>query len=226
MSILKFENVTGKQRKFNLKNISLELEPGYIYTIMGLNGAGKSTLMNYVMLENMKYDGSITVDGLDIKKRRAEALQRIGFVCEDRLFLEADTALTNAEILGHVYEAFSLDKFNETAEKLGVPVGRKLMEMSRGESLKFQLAFAAAYSPRLYLIDEMTVGMDPVFRKELFDFLRRLICDEEAGILMNSHIMSDVEKQADYVAVMKDGELSEFSEAYEVRNMKNNFQTK
>ena len=85
--------------------------------------------------------------------------------------------------------------------------------MSRGEKLKFQLAFAIAHQPCLYLIDEATAGMDPVFRKEFFEILQRLIVDEQASILMTSHIVSEIQRKTDYVGVMKEGKLVTFTES-------------
>lgn len=84
--------------------------------------------------------------------------------------------------------------------------------MSRGERFKFQLAFAVAHDPCIYLMDEVTAGMDPVFREDFFAMLRELIKEEKCSVLMTSHILSEIERKMDYAAVMKDGCLGEFRE--------------
>lgn len=217
--ILKFENVSGKSCKFGLHNITLSLEPGYIYAICGENGAGKTTLFNYVMKEYSKYDGSIKVCGLDAKKHFFETMNNVGFISEDMKFVDKKSGDENAVLLGKMYKSFDMNVFKEKMGQLNVRRSVPYGNYSRGETMKFQLAFAIAHHPSLYLIDEATAGMDPVFRKEFFDILRKLIEDETAGVLMSSHIMSDVEKQTDYVALMQEGQLSEFVESPDIERL-------
>lgn len=215
-AVLSFVEVTGRKRKFHLKDINMELQPGYIYGLMGENGAGKTTLMKYILNEYCRYDGKIYVDGEDISIDHAKTMNKVGYVSEDNHFFEARTGAQNAKILGMLYDDFSIDRFMEAMKSMELSSAKAYKRMSRGERLKFQLAFAIAHNPCIYLLDEVTVGMDPVFRLDFFEMLRNLIKDEECAVLMTSHIRSEIEMKTDYVAVMKDGRLGEFMESLDI----------
>ena len=215
-AILEFRSVTGKNKKFHLKNVSFCLYPGYIYGLIGENGAGKTTLMKYIINEHSKYDGQILVDGKDIKADYAKIMNRIGYVSEDNAFFENRTGKQNAELLKVFYDDFDMDRFMRAAKRMDLTVTKTYKKMSRGERLKFQLAFAIAHAPGLYLLDEVTAGMDPVFRLEFFEILRELIQDETCSILMTSHILAEMEMKTDYVGIMQHGTVEEFLESMDL----------
>lgn len=214
--VLSFEHVTGKGRKFHLEDISFEMMPGFIYGLTGKNGAGKTTLFQYIMKENARYEGRIFVDGEDIIKNHAVTMNKVGLVSSDNSFFEACTCRQNAKILGAFYDGFSMERFEAVMDELKVSPRKIYQKMSRGEKYKFQLAFAIAHDPCLYLLDEVTAGMDPVFRREFFDMMRQLIKDEKASVLMTSHILSETEINTDYAGVLKEGRLIAFGESPEI----------
>lgn len=214
--VLSFEHVTGKGRKFHLEDISFEMMPGFIYGLTGKNGAGKTTLFQYIMKENARYKGRICVDGKDIIKNHAVIMNKVGLVSSDNSFFGECTCKQNAKILGAFYDEFSMEKFEAVMDELKVLPGKIYQKMSRGEKYKFQLAFAIAHDPCLYLLDEVTAGMDPVFRREFFDMMRQLIKDEKASVLMTSHILSETEINTDYAGVLKEGRLIAFGESPEI----------
>ncbi len=214
--VLEMEHVTGKRRGFRLSDINFSMQSGYIYGLMGKNGAGKSTLLKTIVNENAKYSGTIRVQGEDIRKNHVHVMNHIAFVSEEHPFFEDRTAGQNAQILGLLLESFSMEKFEQAMEKMNLSCGKTYKKMSRGERLKFQLAFAMAYEPVLYLIDEATAGMDPVFRVDFFAMLQQIIKEEKASVLMTSHMESEMELKADYVGIMEEGKLVCFGEALEV----------
>lgn len=215
-AVLAFENVTGKGHGFCLKNISFEVMPGYIYGITGENGAGKTTLIHYIMKERARYGGRILIDGGDIRKDHAAAMDMVGFVSEENSFFEDCTCRQNAVALGNFYSKFEIEKFGKAMEEFHLSWGKLYKNLSRGEKLKFQLAFAISHGPCLYLLDEVTAGMDPVFRREFFEVLKRLIVDEKAAVLLTSHILSELEIKADYTGIMEKGELLTLGESMDV----------
>lgn len=214
-SILTFEHVTGR-RKFVLQDISFDLKAGYIYGLMGENGAGKTTLMHYILKENIPYEGRIFIEGIDIRTDHAQVLNKIGYVSEDTQFFENCTAGQNAEILGVFYENFDRKKFFEAMDAMNLSAGKVYKTMSRGERLKFQLAFAMAHEPCLYLLDEVTAGMDPVFRIDFFHMLQQIIRDGRACVFMTSHIAAEIETKTDFVGVMESGRLVMFGESLDI----------
>lgn len=211
--ILEFENVTGSKGKFCLQDISFTLPAGYMMGLMGANGAGKSTLMSYIMREDVKYAGTIKIGGVDIRKNHAYIKNQIGFVSEDHGFFEPLTAMENAKVLSGFYENFDMEKFKETMKEMDVKLNVQYQKLSRGEKLKFQMAFAMAYSPKLYLLDEVTVGMDPVFRLDFYKILQRVIETEEASILMTSHIESEMKQKTDFLGILDEGRMTWFGES-------------
>lgn len=213
---LEFKDVTGKGFGFKLKNVSMTLENGYIYAVTGKNGAGKTTLFNYILTEKQRYTGSIRLSGYELARNHAKAMEITGLVSEDNTFFENRTGRQNAEILGLVYDNFDMELFDKCMKKMNVSSQTTLWRMSRGERMKFQLAFAIAHHSRLYLLDEATAGMDAVFKIELFDMLRQLIAGEDCCVLMTTHDMSEIAKNTDYVAIMDNGTLGEFVESIEV----------
>lgn len=212
-AVLSFQNVTGKDHKFHLQDINMELKPGYIYSLIGKNGAGKTTLMKYILEEHSRYEGTIFVNDTDIRKNHVNAMKDIGFVSEEHDFFGNRTGRQNVELLGGFYDNFDMGRFEQGMKQMGVSPYVTYKSMSRGEKMKFQIAFAMAYSPCIYLMDEVTAGMDPVFKLEYFDILRNLIRDESCSVLMTTHIISEVERQTDYVAVMEEGCMGEFRES-------------
>lgn len=209
----KLANVSRKRKKFRLSDINMELENGYIYAIVGENGAGKTMLFQTILQEKARYSGEIYVYGKPARGNHDKMMEIIGFVSEDNLFLEDRTGMQNAEILGILYEDFDKNLFRNIMEKMQAPTNRTYRLMSRGERIKFQLGFAIAHHSKLFLLDEATAGMDPVFRLEFFDILRELLKTEECCVLMTSHNMTEIHKQTDYVAVMENGHLGAFQES-------------
>lgn len=132
---------------------------------------------------------------------------------EDNVFFEKCTAMQNAEALGVFYDDFQIERFCKQMQAFDVPVSKQYGAMSRGEKLKCQLAFAIAHQPVLYLIDEATAGMDAVFRLQFFDCMRRLVEDESCGVLLTSHITSELERNTDYSAFMENGQFSGWTES-------------
>ena len=205
-------DIRKQYKDFSLKSISFEIEKGYLTGMAGVNGAGKSTLINILAGVDMDYDGEVSVDGLDLKKDYAKAKQKIGIVSEHIVHFLDETPLRNGELLGKYFEKWSMESFYLWMDKLELPKGLPLGQLSKGMYMKYQLAFVLAYEAEYLLLDEPTSGFDPVFRK---DFMRMLqdIRDQGTGILMSTHITSDIEHIADYTLLLEDGKLvNRFSE--------------
>lgn len=214
--LLEFEHVTGTEKQFRLEDVSFALPAGYIMGLAGKNGAGKSTLIDYIMNPKQRYTGIIRIDGVDIRKNHTAMRNWIGLVSDENPFLEERTAQQNAEMFGGLYQEWDMELFGEAMRKMEVPVSRTVGKMSRGERLKFQMAFAMAHHTKLYLLDEVTAGMDPVFRIEFFRMLGEVIAKEDVSVLMTSHVPEEIERKMDYVGVLAEGKLVSFGESIEV----------
>lgn len=211
--LLEWERVSGIGKGFQLQEISFALPEGYIMGLAGANGAGKTTLINYMMNPKKQYEGTIRLQGEDIHADHRKMMNRIGFVSEENLFFKDVTVQEYVKMVAGFYETWDMPYFQETMKQVKIPLSRKVGNLSRGENMKFQMAFAMAHHPGLYLLDEVTAGMDPVFRIDFFKLLQKVISEEQASVLMTSHIQSEMERKMDYIGILEQGRLKSFKEA-------------
>lgn len=205
-NIIKCENIEKNYKDFYLKSLSFTIEAGYLTGLIGVNGAGKTTLINILAGLDTDFQGIVTINGTDIKKDLEEAKQQIGVVSEKLSFFMDNTALENGLLLGKYFKNWSMEDYYIWLDKMNIPKGQPLYQFSKGMKMKFQISFAMAHSPKFLLLDEPAAGFDPVFRK---DFLRMLqdILNKDIGILMSTHITSDLDKIADYIILLDNGEI-------------------
>ncbi len=212
--LLEFKNVTGTTRRnYKLQDISFALPAGFIAGIAGENGAGKTTMFDYIMNPHRQYEGSILINGKDVHDDYVFVRQQIGFVSEKNRFFMEKTGKENAKLAACLFEAWDMNLFEQAMKEMGISGGKKLSNLSRGEFMKFQTAFAMAHHPVLYLLDEVTAGMDPVFRIDYFKILQKLIEDENTSVLMISHIQEEMERKMDYIGLMEEGRLTSWKES-------------
>lgn len=215
--LLEFEHVTGIQKRFRknfcLQDVSFSLPAGFIMGLAGENGAGKTTLIDYIMNPKLKYQGVIRLQGEDIRENHIQMLNELGFVSEENHFFETMTIGQNEQLLAHFYDNWDSKLFRIMLQKMDLSLGKTVGKLSRGETMKFQMAFAVAHHPVLYLLDEVTAGMDPVFRVDFFKILQEVIATEEASVLMTSHIREEMNRKMDYVGILEKGRMISFHEA-------------
>ena len=205
--MLEFRNVTGKGKKFRLENISFTAPMGYITGITGVNGAGKTTLFHYIVDRKCNYTGEILYNGEDIRNNFEELQNRLAFISDEKRFFTDMSIKDNIDMMSIFYDKWDNELFYGKLKEWGIPVGRKLSDMSRGEYLKFQLALSMGHNAKLYILDEATAGMDPVFRREFFNILHELMVNEDITILMSTHIEEEIEVHMDYKVLLDGGRL-------------------
>lgn len=210
--MLEFINVNGTGKDFCLKNISFCAPTGFITGITGANGAGKSTLFRYISDKKQHYNGEIRFCGKNIREDFSTFQGIVGVVSDEKRFFEEFTANQNTHLLSVFYKEWSQEIFTDKMKQMGVSMNRPLSKFSRGEYIKFQLAFAAAHHTKLYLLDEATAGMDPVFRKDFYKLLHELIVSEDVTILITTHIEEEIQSHIDYVGILEKGALTSFYE--------------
>jgi len=204
---LELSGVSKTYNHFRLNNVSFKVPKGSIMGFVGENGAGKSTtikaILNLIHLES----GEIRVLGMDNVKDQLAIRNQIGVVFDESFFHEELSVLDISKIMKHIYPNWEEDTFFRYAENFKLPKDKIVKEYSRGMKMKLSIAVALSHQAKLLILDEPTSGLDPVVRDEILDIFLDFIQNEEHTILISSHITSDLEKVADYITFIHDGNV-------------------
>jgi ABC-2 type transport system ATP-binding protein len=207
MEILSVQNLCKRYEKFTLNDVSFSLEKGYIMGFIGRNGAGKTTTLKSMMRLVHPDSGLVTVFGLDFADHELECKQKIGFMLGGVDFYPKKKLRTIAEVTNRFYSDWDDAEYSRIMERFELDPEKTVDELSAGMRVKFSLALALSHHAQLLILDEPTSGLDPVSRDELLLLFQDLIEDGEHSILFSTHIISDLEKCADYITYIKDGEI-------------------
>lgn len=206
-NILEIKNLTKKYKNFKLDNISFVIPRGFIMGFIGENGAGKTTTIKLIMNLLQRDRGEIKVFGKDNVKCEREIKERIGFVYDDCFYYENLSVKDNGKIIAGFYKFWNWKVFNDYLRKFNLNENQKVKELSKGMKMKFAIAIALSHKAEFIILDEPTSGLDPVMRRQLLELLQQVMEDEKVGILISSHITSDLEKIADYITYIKKGKI-------------------
>ena len=208
-STLILKNVYKKYEKSNfaIKDISFSVPEGSIVGFIGENGAGKSTTMNCILNVIRRDSGTIEIFGREMTDEDIDIRENIGVVYDSNNFPEYLTAKQLADILGRIYSKWDDFCFEQFLRRFGLPESQKIKTYSRGMSMKLAIAVALSHDSKLLILDEATSGLDPVMRDEILDVLLEFVKQENHSILLSSHITSDLEKIADYIVFIHNGEI-------------------
>lgn len=206
-AILKVKGLRKTYDRFVLDGISFEIPEGSIVGFVGSNGAGKTTAIKSILGLVRPDGGSVEVFGnpVDPGWLPAAAKQRIGVVLDTMAFPD-DCLVSDVALLGRgSFARWDDGLFSSLLDAFAIDRGKKAKSLSRGMGMKLQMAFALAHRPDLLILDEATAGLDPLARDEVLDMLRDFMNEEGRGILLSSHITTDLEKVADYVVCIDAG---------------------
>ena len=192
---------------FQLGPLDLSLEPGTVLALVGPNGAGKTTTLNCMAGLMMPEEGGTEVFGNPVHPTRVEYRRDVGYVGEESGFFQRWTVARNLNYLAELLPGWSRDRAKQLADRIGLPLEKPVSKLSRGNKTKLALVAAMAHRPRLLLLDEPTSGLDPVVRAEVLDLLWELIEDGEHAVLYSTHILSDINRLADELAFLRDGQI-------------------
>lgn len=208
-SILTLKNVNKKYEKSNfaIKDISFSVPEGSIVGFIGENGAGKSTTMNCILNVIRRDSGNIEIFGREMTDDDIDIREDIGVVYDSNNFPEHLTAKQLADILGRIYSKWDNSRFEQYLKRFGLSESQKIKTYSRGMSMKLAIAVALSHDSKLLILDEATSGLDPIMRDEILDVLLEFVKEENHSILLSSHITSDLEKIADYIVFIHNGEI-------------------
>ena len=205
--ILEVKDLRKEYKGFRLKDISFDLPRGYIMGFIGPNGSGKTTTLKLIMNLVRASGGSIAVFGQDHIQFERDIKQRIGFVYDEPVFYEQLSMKRMTGLVRPFYEKWNQGQYEDYLRRFELDENQKLKTLSKGMRTKYALALALSHGAELLIMDEPTAGLDPVFRRELLDILLEVMQKEENSILFSTHITSDLDRVADYITFIHQGEI-------------------
>jgi ABC-2 type transport system ATP-binding protein len=203
---MKYKNGKG------VSNLSISVQNGEVKGLLGPNGAGKSTTMRSLMGFLIPSEGILQVEGIDTLENPVDAKKIIGYLPGDPQLPQNLNSKTLFK-LGADMRSHSTDYAMELAEKFELEIDQSLKELSKGNRQKVALILALLHKPKALILDEPTSGLDPFHQRTFFEIIKKF-AEDGASILLSSHIISEVEKVADSMAVLKDGSKV-YDETYE-----------
>ena len=197
---------------FALKDINLRMQPGEIIGFVGANGAGKTTVIR-ALLGLLHLDGGkIHLFGQPFGANAPDSVQRelcgrIGVVFDTCPFPSELTVKQAVACISPTYPQWDAGTFDSLLRDFDIKPKKKVKNLSRGMSMKLQLACALSHGADLLVLDEATAGLDPIARDEILERLSDFASDGSRGVLLSSHITSDLEHIADRVVGINEGTI-------------------
>ncbi|MEA4919588.1 MAG: ABC transporter ATP-binding protein [Clostridiaceae bacterium] len=204
--LVKMENAVKDYGEFRLE-CSLEIKPGYVTGLIGQNGAGKTTAFKAVLGLITIESGTIEVLGKNPFMLLPEDRQKIGVILAEAGFSNYLTAKAAARIQKELYRNFDYAGFIKRCGEMGLPLDKQIRKFSSGMKAKFRLLCAMSHDAELMILDEPTAGLDVIARDEVLDMLREYMDTESRGILISSHISSDLEGLCDDIYMIDNGRI-------------------
>jgi ABC-2 type transport system ATP-binding protein len=204
-------------RRSALQDISLVVPEGVVFALLGENGAGKSTLIRGLLGYHKFDSGSVQVCGFDPVKQPLELRRQVGYVSDAPGLYEWMTVAQAGWYASGFYPDGFLKSYDQLTAEFALPSDAKIRDLSKGMRAKVALSLAMAFDPQLLILDEPTSGLDPLVRRS---FLESMIDRAAAGqtVFLSSHQMHEVERVADWVAILHAGQLQVVAPLEELKN--------
>ncbi len=200
-----------------VNDLNLEVQPGEIFGFLGPNGAGKSTTIRVLLDQIRASDGSATIFGHDIRQDSLEIRRMIGYVPGDLALYPKLTGKQTLDYFARLRGGVEQSYVDELAERLKADLTRKVGEYSTGNRQKIGLIQAFMHKPALLILDEPNAGLDPLIQ-QVFHALLEEHRDDGGTVFLSSHTLSEVERVADRVGIIRHGRLIEVSRVDELKS--------
>jgi ABC-2 type transport system ATP-binding protein len=194
-------------KKTALDNITLEVRRGEVYGLVGENGAGKTTLIRHMLGLLKAQTGEVSVFGLNPVNDPVGVLGRIGYLSETR---EMPDWMRVGELMSYTqgfFPKWDPSFAEELREMFDLAQDQKIKKLSRGQRARVGLLVALAHRPEFLILDEPSSGLDPIVRRDILAAVIRTVADEGRTVVFSSHLLDEVERVADRVAMLHAGKL-------------------
>lgn len=207
MNVLTVKGLCKSYPSFTLKEVSFALPQGTVMGFVGRNGAGKSTTLKSILGLVHPDKGQVTFMEQDAVQNEQYMKENIGVVLGGIDFYPQKKIKTITDVTRRFYPNWEEEKYRHYLSLFGIDETKRVRELSDGMRVKYLIALALSHQAKLLILDEPTSGLDPVSRDELTELFRAIVADGSRSILFSTHITSDLEKCADHMTFIKDGEI-------------------
>ncbi|MCJ1749811.1 MULTISPECIES: ABC transporter ATP-binding protein [Mammaliicoccus] len=204
---IEVKNLNFNHKNLKLSDVNFEVRKGYVTGFIGANGAGKTTIIRIIMGLLKEQSGDLKILGEYLSENPVDIKNKIGFVYSELYMYEKWNIKTIEKVISKYYKQWDHEIFQGYIKEFKLPYKQKIKQFSTGMKMKLSLAIALSHHAELYILDEPTAGLDPVVRNEVLEILQRELIDEEKTIFFSTHIISDLEKIADYIVYLKNGSI-------------------
>ncbi|CAM4071465.1 ATP-binding cassette domain-containing protein [Mesobacillus thioparans] len=207
MNVIEINNLTkmyGKAR--GIEDVSFNVEEGEIFGFIGPNGAGKSTTIRTLLSLIYPTSGSATIFGKDIITGAPEIKKEIGYLPSEVFYYDNMKVMDLLKYSASFYQKDCTKRIKELADIMELDLTKKIDDLSLGNKKKVGIVQGLLHEPKLIILDEPTSGLDPLMQQKFFDLLEKEN-KKGATILFSSHILSEVQRLCDRVAIIKDGRI-------------------
>ncbi|MBI3725545.1 ABC transporter ATP-binding protein [bacterium] len=193
-------------RRWVVRGLDLAVPEGSVTALLGRNGVGKSTTIQMLLGLLPASEGTVSVLGLDPRRRRAEMFSRLGYVSERRELLEERTVSGLARIVAAVHgERFDRDGFEALRARYKLESGSRCSTLSKGQRARLLLSLALMAKPEVLVLDEPTSGLDVVVRDDFLEAIASFVAEEGRAVLLSTHLIEDVARICDRAVIMREG---------------------
>ncbi len=190
-----------------LRNVSLNVARGESVGLIGSNGAGKTTLL-HILMGFISYDeGMVKILGKSSAHIDAATKEKIGFVAEEISLLPWATLLDTAGLYRNLYSQWDEDMLARLIEEWEIVADKRMRSLSKGQRRLAEMALCFSCCPAILLLDEPFLGLDAVMRIKVLSVMREMNSQYGTTIFYSSHILSDIEKIANRVIIIRQGEI-------------------
>lgn len=190
-----------------VRSLDLRIGRGTVYGLLGRNGAGKSTIIKMLLGMTHPSYGRAEILGEDSTAMRPETRGRVAYLAEGHPLYRGMTIGQAVAFTRAFYDRWNQPLLEQILEHFELPTRRRIRRLSRGQQAQVALALAVASDPELLILDDPTLGLDTVVRRDFLESLIQIIQRRGRTILFSSHILGDVERVADRIGIMVDGVL-------------------
>lgn len=194
-------------KKKALDGVSMRLPQGSVYALLGRNGAGKSSAVRCLLGQQKPTEGRALLFGYDVWKNRAMVMERLGVVPEEPDAPPDMTARQLSLFCARLYPKWDAQGVDTRLQRFGVPFNVPFGRLSKGQKGQVALALALGSMPEMLILDDPTLGLDVVARKEFFEELVGELADRGTTVLITTHDLTGVEGIADRIGILKEGRL-------------------